>query len=136
MSDLTRSAKVLIVDDEQDTVEVVERMLTDRGFEIARAYDGDQALEAAHRLKPDLIVLDVMMPEQDGWLVCAKLKAIQPAPKIIIFTVLKHGESDRMAQFVHADGIIHKPFTREQLLAKIDQTLANGYGTLPPNLTN
>lgn len=126
MTHPTRSAKVLIVDDEPDTVEVVEQMLKGRGFEIARAYDGDQALEAAHRLKPDLIVLDVMMPEQDGWLVCAKLKAIRPAPKIIIFTVLKHGESDRMARFVHADDIIHKPFTREQLLSKVDQALANG----------
>ena len=126
MTNRTRRAKVLIVDDEPDTVEVVERMLRGRGFEIAHAYDGDQALEAAHRLKPDLIVLDVMMPEQDGWLVCAKLKAIRPSPKIIIFTVLKHGESDRMAQSVHADDIIHKPFTQEQLLSKIDQALANG----------
>jgi DNA-binding response OmpR family regulator len=128
MSNATRSAKVLIVDDEPDTVEIVEQMLKSRGFEVAHAYDGDEALQAAHRLKPDLIVLDVMMPEQDGWLVCAKLKAIEPAPKIIIFTVLKHGESDRLAEFVHADDIIHKPFTREQLLAKIDRTLANGFG--------
>ena len=128
MTHPTRSAKVLIVDDEPDTVEVVERMLKGRGFEVTRAYDGDEALQAAHRLRPDLVVLDVMMPEQDGWLVCAKLKSIEPAPKIIIFTVLKHGESDRMAQFVHADDIIHKPFTQEQLLSKIDQALgASGF---------
>jgi len=127
MTNPTRRAKVLIVDDEADTVEVVARMLECRDFEITRAYDGDQALEAAHRVKPDLVVLDVMMPEQDGWLVCAKLKAVHPSPKIIIFTVLKHGESDRMAEFVHADDIIHKPFTREQLLAKIDLALGDGF---------
>ena len=126
MTNTTRCARVLIVDDEADTVEMVDRMLQGRGFEVSHASDGDEALEAAHRLKPDLIVLDVMMPEQDGWLVCAKLKAIQPAPKIIIFTVLKHGESDRMARFVHADDIIHKPFTKEQLLTKIAQALGNG----------
>ena len=125
MTDTTRRAKVLIVDDEADTVEIVERMLQGHGFETAHAYDGDQALQAAHRLKPDLIVLDVMMPEQDGWLVCAKLKALHPAPKIIIFTVLKHGESDRLAQFVHADDIIHKPFTQQQLLARIEHALTD-----------
>ena len=128
MTNTARTAKLLIVDDEPDTVEVVERMLKGRGFELSHAYDGDAALEAAHRLKPDVIVLDVMMPEQDGWLVCAKLKAIDPAPKIIIFTVLQHGESDRMAHFVHADDIIHKPFTQEQLLARIDRVLEDGAG--------
>jgi DNA-binding response OmpR family regulator len=66
-----------------------------------------------------------MMPEQDGWLVCAKLKSVEPSPKILIFTVLRHGQSDRLAEFVHADDIIHKPFTKEQLLAKVDKVLAN-----------
>jgi two-component system alkaline phosphatase synthesis response regulator PhoP len=119
------SLKILIVDDEPDTVDMVQKMLDGRGFEFSHAYDGDEALRVAHRFRPDVILLDVMMPEQDGWLVCAKLKVIPSAPKIIIFTVLKHGESDRLAQFVHADDIIHKPFTREQLLEKV--TLAMGH---------
>ena len=126
MSESSRRAKILIVDDERDTVEIVHTMLEGRGFDIVQAYDGDEALKVAAREKPDLVVLDVLMPEQDGWLVCAKLKAIQPSPKIIIFTALGEGESDRFANFVHADDIIHKPFTQEQLLSKIDQALANG----------
>ncbi len=121
----TPPTKVLIVDDEPDTVEIVQAMLQESGFEFSRAHDGDEALEVARRLKPHLIILDVMMPEQDGWLVCAKLKAVQPAPKILIFTVLRHGQSDRLADFVHADDIIHKPFTKEQLLAKVDKVLGN-----------
>ena len=125
MKSATRIAKVLIVDDEPDTVDVVSRMLEGNGFEVARAYDGDQALELAYRLKPALVLLDVMMPEQDGWLVCAKLKSVEPAPKIVIFTVLKHGEADRFSEFVHADGILHKPFTREQLLATVNRVLGN-----------
>ena len=125
METSTPGARVLVVDDEPDTVEVVVRMLQGRGYEILRAYDGDQALEVARRTKPNLILLDVMMPEQNGWLVCAKLKAVRPAHSIIIFTVLKHGESDRMADFVHADDIIHKPFTQDQLLTKVAATLAN-----------
>ncbi len=125
MNQPTRRAKVLIVDDEQDTVAIVQQMLKVRDYEINSAFDGDQALEAADRIKPNLIVLDVMMPEQDGWLVCAKLKSIRPAPKILILTVLKHGESDRMAKFVHADDILHKPFTQDQLVSKVSRLLEN-----------
>ncbi len=117
--------KVLIVDDEPDTVEIVQSMLQGNGFDFSRAHDGDEALDVARRLKPDLIILDVMMPEQDGWLVCAKLKSVEPSPKILIFTVLRHDQSDRLAEFVHADDIIHKPFTKEQLLAKVEKVLAN-----------
>ena len=120
-----RRVKVLIVDDEPDTVTVLEKMLDGRGYAVNRAYDGDQALKVAAQFKPDLVLLDVMMPEQDGWLVCAKLKAVRPAPKIVIFTVLKHGEADRFADFVHADDILHKPFTREQLLMSVDRALAD-----------
>ena len=123
MKDPKPKAKVLIVDDEPDTVDVVQRMLEGNGFAILRAYDGDGAIDMAFRLKPDLILLDVMMPEQDGWLVCAKLKAVEPSPKIVISTVLRHGEADRFASFVHADDILHKPFTREQLLESVARAL-------------
>ncbi len=125
MNSATRIAKVLIVDDEPDTLDVVQEMLEGNGFEVFRAVDGDQGLEMAYRLKPDLVLLDVMMPQQDGWLVCAKLKLVRPAPKIVIFTVLTHGEADRFSEFVHADDIVHKPFTREQLLAAIHRALGN-----------
>jgi CheY-like chemotaxis protein len=69
-------------------------------------------------------LLDVLMPEQDGLLVCAKLKSVRRAPRVVLFTVLRPGEADRFAEFVHADGIVHKPFTREQLLVSVDGALA------------
>jgi two-component system response regulator VicR len=125
MTEASGRRKILVVDDEPDVVTIIHGMLEGRGFELLHAYDGDQALDLAARHKPDLVVLDVLMPEQDGWLVCAKLKTCQPSPKIIILTALQPGQSDRFAEFVHADDIIHKPFSKEQLLGKVDTVLAH-----------
>lgn len=120
MNEPTPRLKILIVDDELDTVDVIHGMLDGLGHELLHAYDGEQALEVARRSEPELIMLDILLPVQDGWLVCSKLKAVEPSPKIIVFTALPRGESDRFAEFVHADGILHKPILREQLLATID----------------
>lgn len=122
--DAARQRKVLVVDDEPQFVELVEAILQDRGFKVLHAYDGEQALQVAYRERPDVVVLDVMMPEQDGWLVCAKLKLVEPSPRILIATALLAEESDRFAGFVHADEILHKPFSGDELLSKVTR-LAN-----------
>ena len=118
--------KILVVDDEQQIVEIIHEMLGGPGFAIFDAFDGAQALEVARRERPDLILLDVLMPEQDGWLVCAKLKAVEPSPKIIILTALAPEESDQFADFVDADEIVHKPFTMEELRGKVAKILGKG----------
>ena len=66
--------KILIVDDEKDFVETLAERLMAKGFEIIRAFDGKDGLEKAYAEKPDMILLDVMMPEMNGYDVCRKLK--------------------------------------------------------------
>jgi two-component system OmpR family response regulator len=108
--------RVLIVDDEPDIVEFVANILRPAGCEVRSASDGDQALAEAESFRPDLALLDVVIPVQDGWLVCSKLKLLKPAPVIILVTGPPEEENDRFAAFVHADGLLRKPFTEEDVL--------------------
>src|SRR3990172_10620325 len=128
MEETPPRVKLLIVDDDVSIVTVVDGYLDGKPFELLHAYDGDQGLAMACREKPALILLDILMPTESGWPVCAKLKMIEPSPKIIIMTALPEGESDRFADFLHADDIIHKPFTREELVAKVDKVLRGSAG--------
>ncbi|MDD3516153.1 MAG: response regulator, partial [Synergistaceae bacterium] len=67
--------RILIVEDEEAIVEVVSQTLRRHGYETASAADGDDALEKAFSLRPDLVILDLMLPKMDGWEVCRRLKA-------------------------------------------------------------
>lgn len=118
------AAKILIVDDEADVCQLLATALRDEGYEVGTAKDGDDAMREFACFRPDLILLDVMIPEQDGFLVCAKIKLIEPAPKVVFVTALPEGESDRMANYLHSDGIIHKPFTIRQILEMVRQLLS------------
>lgn len=113
--------KILLTDDEPNIVRVVSARLKTQGFEVISANDGEAALEVFYREKPDLVLLDIMLPKLDGYKVCQKLKA-DPKWKhvpVILFSA-KAQDTDKQAGRDHgADAYIAKPFQPEQLLETI-----------------
>lgn len=120
------SKRILLVDDEPDILELVIPMLENAGYEVLAAADGQEALEKARSQKPDLIILDLMLPKLDGYSVCRMIKFDKILKKIpIIMFTARAGQEDRStAGEVGADAYIVKPFEAETMLAKIKELLA------------
>lgn len=83
--------KILVVDDDPEVGQILEITLTRAGYEVTVAFGGREGLEKAHDSRPDLILLDVMMPDMNGWQVCRHLRAVSDVP-IIMLTVLGREE--------------------------------------------
>lgn len=115
------TAKVLIVDDEPDVLELIGFNLRKAGIEVVTAPDGAQALRKASETAPDLIVLDLMMPEIDGLDVCKLLRADPRTTTIpIIMLTAKAAEADRVLGLeLGADDYLTKPFSPRELLLRI-----------------
>lgn len=112
---------VLIVDDTPANLEVISDALEDAGFEVALATNGDRALRQLELQLPDLILLDVMMPEMDGFTVCSKLKA-NPATQdipVIFMTALSDTESKTQGFALGAVDYITKPFQEVEVIARV-----------------
>ena len=117
--------KILLVDDEKDMVFAVKMQLETQGFEVTTAVDGQEALDKARRDKPDLIVLDLMLPKIDGYKICRMLKFDKKYKKIpIIMFTARVQETDRKLGFeVGADAYLSKPFEPKMLLERIHELL-------------
>jgi two-component system response regulator ResD len=114
---------VLVVDDEPTIAEVVARYLDRAGYNTAIAHDGDQALACADRRRPDLVVLDLMLPGVDGLEVMRRLRG-RPAPPGVILLTAKGEESDRVIGLrLGADDYVVKPFSPAELVARVDAVL-------------
>lgn len=122
MSDKKR---ILLVDDEIDLVDVVKLRLESKGYTVLTALDGKEALDKARKERPDLIILDLMLPKIDGYRVCAMLKRDQRYMKIpvILFTARAQDSDMKMGQEAGADCYIVKPFDPEVLLGKINELI-------------
>ena len=122
---------VLIVDDDPDMVETVGMMLESKGFEVGKAYDGVEG-EASIRLRrPDLVVLDVMMPRKNGYVLCAELKKDKATRDIPVILLTAVGEAVPTTTYSHADGMateadayIPKPVESEVLVEAIQRFFA------------
>ena len=117
--------RILVVDDEIESVKLIGLMLQRRGYEIVAARSGAQALEKAQAEKPDLIILDVMMPDMDGYEVCRRLRANPGTATlpIIMFTA-KTMIDDKVAGFqAGADDYLTKPVHPEELASRIEAVL-------------
>ena len=114
-------AKILVVDDEPDAVELVEFNLKKAGFEVLMAADGAEALKKARAALPDLIVLDVMLPEVDGLEVCKLLRRDAATAGIpVIMLTAKAAEIDRVLGLeLGADDYVTKPFSPRELVLRI-----------------
>jgi len=117
--------KILLVEDEKVLIETVTLRLEANGYEVISAYDGFAGLGKAKKEKPDLIILDLMLPKMDGYKVCGLLKADTRYNKIpiIMFTARAQESDKKMGKEVGADAYITKPFEPPVLLEKIRQLL-------------
>ena len=116
-----KKKKILVADDEPEIVDIVKRMLEDE-YEVITAYDGEEALEKAKKEKPDLILLDILMPKLDGWETLKKLKEDEELKNIPVsmLTALPLTPDDTKEKPIDKiENYIVKPFTKETLLKKI-----------------
>jgi len=114
--------RILVVDDEQIVTEVVERYLRREGYDVKVAHDGVQALETAGEWNPNLVVLDLMLPEIDGLDVCLQLRKNSSVP--IIMLTAKGEETDRIVGLeLGADDYIVKPFSPREVVARVKSVL-------------
>ncbi|MGI6727121.1 MAG: winged helix-turn-helix domain-containing protein [Anaerovoracaceae bacterium] len=110
--------KILIIEDEKSIADIIKFNLVKEGFEIVTAYDGKKGLQKALSIKPDLILLDIMLPELDGFQVCKKVRETSTVP-ILILTA-KEEEVDKVLGLeLGADDYITKPFSMRELVARI-----------------
>ncbi|MFZ3060510.1 MAG: response regulator [Candidatus Methanoperedens sp.] len=112
--------KVLVVDDEPDTLELVKLVLESGGFETVLAANGMEALDKVGKIRPDLVLLDIMMPDMDGWDVFRKIKEKYPTLPIAILTA-KAQNIDKLLglHVLKADDYITKPFGKNELINKV-----------------
>ncbi len=114
--------RVLVADDDRKTVELLKLYLERDGCQVITAYDGMETLQAARELRPNLVVLDIMMPELDGLDVCRLLRAESKIP--VIMLTAKTTESDRIAGLdLGADDYVTKPFSPRELAARVRAVL-------------
>jgi DNA-binding response OmpR family regulator len=119
--------KILVVDDDREMVELIELFLSNAGFLTLSAYSGEEALEKTFKEKPDLILLDIMMPKIDGWEVLRRIKndpEVQNTP--VAFITARTQNIDKMIglSVMKAAGYITKPFSKQELLTEVRRILA------------
>ena len=116
------SSKILIADDNQPNVELLEAYLAEFDCEIAMAADGHETLEKVAEFKPDLILLDIMMPKLSGFEVCRTLKADPATSHIMILMVTALGESGDIERAVACgcDDFLSKPINKLELLKRVE----------------
>jgi len=117
--------KILVVDDEPDVVSMVERTLRAEGFDVISAYDGIGALDVVSSEKPDLILLDIMMPMISGYEVCEQIKSNPQTQHIPVVCISSAHTPDARAQSLRAGAatLVTKPFMPSELIAQIRRHL-------------
>ncbi len=112
-------AKILLVDDEPEIVYLTRTMLEKAGYEVMVANDSAECFERLKEEKPDLILMDIMLPDDDGWAACRKIKENEKTQHIPVamFTVRSSEDSvEKSFKYSHADAHINKPFQMKELL--------------------
>ena len=122
---------ILIVDDEKNIVQLARLYLGNEGFHVEEAYNGKQALEKARTVNPDLVVLDLMMPEMDGLSVCRELRKTSSVP--VIMLTARDDDVDKIVGLeVGADDYLTKPFNPRELVARVKAVLRRSQGSINP----
>jgi two-component system OmpR family response regulator len=119
--------KILVVDDEKKIVDIVKAYLERDGYRVIVAYDGRLALQMARSESPDLIVLDLMLPEVSGWDVCRTLRAESNVP-IIMLTALDDDSDKIVGLELGADDYVVKPFNPKELVSRVRAVLRRAEG--------
>jgi len=116
---------ILLIEDDINLAELVKIRLESHGYQIINVPDGLEMLKIMRKTKPDLIILDIMLPRIDGYKLCRLLKSYEPYKNIpiIIFTALTGKESKIMAKDMGAESYIAKPFDSNKLIGEISNLL-------------
>jgi DNA-binding response OmpR family regulator len=122
---------ILVADDEKNIVQLARLYLANEGFRVEEAHDGRQALEKARAVSPDLIVLDLMMPEMDGLTVCKEIRKTSSVPVIIL--TARNDDVDKIVGLeIGADDYVTKPFNPRELVARVKAVLRRAQGRIEP----
>lgn len=118
-------AKILIAEDEPNIVASLEFLLQSKHYEICVAHNGAEALELIERFRPDLVLLDVMMPLRNGFDVCRTIRGNPELKGLKIVMLSARGRDEEQAQglALGADAYVTKPFSTQELLAKVGELL-------------
>ena len=123
---------ILLVDDDRDILRSLQTVLETKGYRVLTAHDGQAGLLLAETSRPDLVVVDMMMPKQSGFLVLEKLKNSGPAgPKVIMITGNDGGRHRAYAELLGVDDYLRKPFALEHFLASVQQALSPAADAAP-----
>jgi CheY-like chemotaxis protein len=124
---MTEKQLILVVDDDPDLVEAVSMKLESKGFRVAKAYDGVQAWEKIKEERPKLLILDVMMPNKNGYQVCDEIKKDPEYKDIVVVLLTAVGEAVTTTRYMHRDGIttladdfIPKPIDLDRLMEIVE----------------
>ena len=117
--------KVMVVDDEPDTIDLIKLILESEGIDVVGANSGSECLESIEKENPDVILLDIMMPDMNGWETFHKIKEKRTDLPVAMLTV-KSQEFDKMLglHVLKADDYITKPFNRRELIKRTKALLA------------
>lgn len=122
-----KTQRILCIEDEQEMIDLIRLILTRRGFEVTGANGGKQGLEAIRTQKPDLVLLDLMMPDMDGWEVYQQMKAEESTRDIPVIVVTAKAQSIDKVLGLHiakVDDYIAKPFSPQDLMNSVDAVLS------------
>lgn len=121
-----KSKMILCIEDEPEMIDLIRVILTRRGFEIRGANGGKEGIEIIRKEHPDLILLDLMMPEMDGWEVYQQMKADEATKNIPVIVVTARAQSIEKVLGLHiakVDDYIVKPFSPQELLTSVEKVL-------------
>jgi DNA-binding response OmpR family regulator len=116
--------KILVVDDDSSMVRLISQVLSSKGYEVLESNNGQDALRLLYSQKPDLVLLDVVMPVMDGWQTCSRIRDISPAIPIILLTGQRKTEEDVVRGLDYgADDYLIKPVGNKELAARVQAML-------------
>src|SRR5207253_10902575 len=129
-----RLGRVLLVEDEQDVAELIRYNLTKEGYDVVLSANGNEALRLARESRPDMILLDIMVPQLNGWEVCRRLKQEPDTREVpVIMVTGRVEEGDKVLGFeMGADDYVTKPFSPRELLARIRAVIRRGKSAETP----
>jgi two-component system response regulator VicR len=122
-----KKKKILCIEDEEEMIDLIKLILERKGFEVLGAVGGKEGLEVIRREMPDLILLDLMMPEVDGWEVFRQMKAdeqLKPIPVIVVTAKAQSIDKVLGLHIAKVDDYVTKPFGPQELLNSINKVLA------------
>ena len=123
---------ILVVDDDMELSDGLRAVLEKQGFRVIQARDGQQGKQAVYNHRPDLMILDMMMPRMGGYPVLEHFKGKVDAPPIIMITANEGSRHKAYAEYLGVIAYIRKPFAMEDLLAAVNHGLTEGTKPMPP----